>query len=131
MSWDGAFSGGGKFGLTDQENAIGGGTVIGIGKLTLEKVGESRVRVSGTVSHRLDDKYDFGKGDIGQNELLPAGIVAGDPFLSRERITRVEAAGGAKKFDIESTSWRRELSGELTFKGDKVIGTNFDWNDID
>ncbi len=126
MHWDGSADSS-SVGTSDQNNALGATTVKGMGELTLERNGD-RIIVRGKIDHNLDDDYDFKKA--GASGLpFAQGFLVGDFGLTRDGITALEKAGGAKAFKVYSTPWRRELQGELTLRNGKIVGSRFKWND--
>jgi hypothetical protein len=128
MKWEGAGDNS-AWRMDDKSNTLGGLKVVGNGDLMLERKG-NEVIVTGTVNQRGYDTYDFGKE--GRNgEWLPQGILGGDPTMTRQQITDMEKAGGAKAFEITTAPWTKVLSGSLKLddKGN-IIGSHFGWKDV-
>ncbi|SDG55367.1 peptidoglycan-binding domain-containing protein [Roseospirillum parvum] len=118
MKWEGGFQSGWGQITTDQHNAIGDGKVVGLGDLELKRQ-ENRITVSGTVTQRYEDDYDFKKKGL-LGEWFPQGVAVGDFHLSRGHIVALENAERVKVFEVTSTPWRYRVTGTLTVKDGEV-----------
>lgn len=67
---------------------------------------------TGTVTHKLDDPYDFKKGQPGAGDALK---------LQKHR--------GAKPFDMKA-EWRQEFSGTVDISNGVLSNPKFKWWDI-
>ncbi|MDK9722144.1 MAG: hypothetical protein OEL53_13285 [Rhodospirillales bacterium] len=129
MQWDGAVDNPSWRELDDKSNTLGALTVKGEGDLKLERKGND-VFVTGTVNQHAEDKYDFGKNGR-DNEWLPQGILGGDFTMTRQQITDMEMAGGAKAFEINTDRWTKVLEGRLKLDDQgNIIGSQFVWKEV-
>ncbi|CAA7614335.1 hypothetical protein MTBLM5_130040 [Magnetospirillum sp. LM-5] len=133
LKWDAAADNSVWKALDDRSNALGGLSVKGVGDLKLERRGDE-VIVTGKVTQSAEDRYDFSKGKTEEEkrkyagEVLPQGVAGGNFNLTRGQIDQLEAAGGAKPFNILTDPWTKELVGRLKLDKDgRVIGSTFEW----
>ncbi|CAA6604438.1 hypothetical protein MTBLM1_30031 [Rhodospirillaceae bacterium LM-1] len=129
MQWDGAVDNPSWRKLDDKSNTLGGLTVKGEGDIKLERKG-NEVIVTGTVNQRARDDYDFKKE--GRNgEWLPQGVLGGDFTMTRQQITDMERAGGAKAFEIQTDPWSKNLEGRLKLDDrGNIVSSQFVWKEV-
>ncbi|MBF0269174.1 MAG: hypothetical protein HQL44_11340, partial [Alphaproteobacteria bacterium] len=128
MQWDGAANNP-VWKMDDKSNTLGGLTVKGEGDLKLERKGND-VFVTGTIDQHARDDYDF-KKDGQNNEWLPQGILGGNATMTRQQITEMEMAGGAKAFEINTDRWTKVLEGRLKLDSrGNIIGSQFVWKEV-
>ncbi len=110
VMWESSFTGAGESLrpmafwaiATEAQAAIGGGTLQGFAN-SLELVREGElIRISGNLTFRVKDVYDFADGDM-------FGLRA------------MEDAGLAKSFVVETHPWRVDVEGYIKLDGDTPI----------
>ena len=98
---------------------------LAFGDTSLKSEGKFKARregnliyIYGSVTHRLDDPYDFTKGQSGGDDALT-----------------VERDGGAKIYRMKA-EWKQNVAGTVTIEDDKLnkprlTNPRFDWTDVD
>jgi len=100
--------------VSDGYLAMGTVHVEANGKLTMTKASDGSIEISGTLSKRMSDQYDFNKNGDGlanwikdKVPLVPTQF--GGKALTREEIDRFEKSGGAAPFEIRSAPWKEKF----------------------